>query len=432
MKKKDIRNGTLIIMAFTMVCFISMFLLASRGKETEASSKPLNADASSWIDTLTNRSSYYPPLNSLDSRIERFRSKWELKGLSLAVVRHDSLLYAKGYGWADKEAGVKMEPNSIMRIASASKLVTAAAIMKLAEEGKLSLDSKVFGPDGILSDPLYTDTVNDKRIFDITVDHLLQHKGGFTLRSGDPMFNTADIMEAKRLTTPPSNEELTAIVLGRRLGFEPGNGRRYSNFGYMLLSLIIEKVTGESYWDYVTEEILKPADALGFMPGTNYYEQRHENEVKYYGPDDEKVKEFNGSGNMVDRVYGGSNIYGLTGAGGWVTSAPALARFVAAIDGDPRVEDVISPESVRLMTLNEDEDKQTRGWVDSDGKGKWTRTGTLSSTHSLILRYPDGECWVLITNSGVWTGHKFSKDLLRLVEDLRRDYSDKLPSKNLW
>lgn len=431
MKKSDIRNGTLIIMAFTMVCFTAILFFADRN-ESVVISKPVDQTISSWIDTLTNKSSHYPPLNSMDSRIERFRSKWELKGLSLAVVRHDSLLYAKGYGWADQEGDVKMQPTSIMRIASASKLVTAAAIMKLVEEGKLSLDDKVFGPDGILSDQAYTDTVNDKRIFDITVDHLLQHKGGFTLRSGDPMFNTVDIMEAKRLTSPPSNEELTAIVLGRRLGFEPGNGRRYSNFGYMLLSLVIEKVTGRSYWDYVSEEILKPAGAFDFKPGTNYYEERHDKEVKYYGPDNEKVKEFNGSGRMVDRVYGGSNINGLAGAGGWITSAPGLARFVASIDGDSTIPDVISPESVRLMTFNDDEDKQTRGWVDSDGKGKWTRTGTLSSTHSLILRYPDGECWVLITNSGVWTGHKFSKDLLRLVEDLRRDYSDKMPSRNLW
>ena len=122
------------------------------------------------------------------------------------------------------------------------------------------------------------------------------------------MFNTADIMEVKRLKTPPDNNQLTKIVLGRRLGFNPGSGRRYSNFGYMLLSLAIEKTTGKSYWDYVSDEILRPAGAYRFRPATNYYTQRHPDETKYYGPDTVKIKEYNGSGRKVDRVYGGSGI----------------------------------------------------------------------------------------------------------------------------
>jgi len=162
-----------------------------------------------------------------------------------------------------------MGPKSIMRIASASKLVTAAAIMKLVEQGRMRLDSKVFGENGILNDTSFTSAIKDKRIENITIDHLLQHKGGFTLGAGDPMFNTADIMEVKRLKTPPDNNQLTKIVLGRRLGFNPGSGRRYSNFGYMLLSLAIEKTTGKSYWDYVSDEILRPAGAYRFLTRQN-------------------------------------------------------------------------------------------------------------------------------------------------------------------
>ena len=417
-------------MAFVVVAFVAISIF--HRPLGVASTDDKGASGIYWSDTLTNESSDISQLRPMDNEIERFREKWEINGISLAVTRHDSLLYAKGYGWADREAGIKMGPKSIMRIASASKLVTAAAIMKLVEQGRMRLDSKVFGENGILNDTSFTSAIKDKRIENITIDHLLQHKGGFTLGAGDPMFNTADIMEVKRLKTPPDNNQLTKIVLGRRLGFNPGSGRRYSNFGYMLLSLAIEKTTGKSYWDYVSDEILLPAGAYRFRPATNYYTQRHPDETKYYGPDTVKIKEYNGSGRKVDRVYGGSNINGLLGAGGWLTSASDLARFVAAIDGAPGVKDILSPSSVMQMTFHEGEDKQTRGWTDSDGNGKWIRTGTLGSTHVLIIRFPEGDCWVMTTNSGVWTGHNFSRDMNRLVDRLRIKYGNAFPKRNLW
>lgn len=417
-------------MCFTIVAFI-VIMLVRLIPESDSPSKGKD-DRTIWSDTLTNSSSDVEALYGMDREIERFKDKWEVKGISLAVTRHDSLLYAKGYGWADKEAAVEMSPTSIMRIASASKLVTGVAIMKLCEQGKLRLDSKVFGENGILNDTAYTNSMRDPRMPDITIDHLLQHKGGFTLGAGDPMFNTVDIMDVKHLKIPPTNPELIKIVLGRKLGFTPGSGRRYSNFGYMILSLVIEKVTGQDYWDYVRENILEPVGAYRFRPATNYYDQRHRDETKYYGPDTVKIREYNGSGRMVDRVYGGSNINGLLGAGGWVTSASDLARVIAAIDGDPGVKDILTEESIRKMTYRDDDDKQARGWSDTDGKGKWTRTGTLGSTHVLAIRFADGECWVMMTNSGVWTGHNFSKDMTRLIDRLRAKYKDSFPKRNLW
>lgn len=430
MKRSDIRNNTIYLIVFSIAAFFLIWIF--RKTPERADFQTAKERGVVWSDTLSNKASDIPALAQMDSEIERFRNKWEIKGISLAITRHDSLLYAKGFGWADEEVGAKMETSSMMRIASASKLVTATAIMKLLEQGRLRLDSKVFGEKGLLNDTAFTNAMRDRRMVDITVDDLLQHKGGFTLGAGDPMFNTADIMEVKHLKTPPTNPELVKIVLGRRLGFTPGSGRRYSNFGYMLLSLVIEKVTGMSYWDFVTKEILEPAGAYRFRPATNYYTERHPDETKYYGPDTVKVKEFNGSRRMVDRVYGGSNVNGLMGAGGWIATPSDLARLVASIDGDPGVKDILSPGSVAQMTYHDGEDKQTRGWTDSDGKGKWTRTGTLGSTHVLIERFPDGECWVFSTNSGVWTGHNFSRDLARLVDRLRQRYGADLPKRNLW
>lgn len=434
MKKKDIKRGTIIIFLCAIACTTAIFTLAFR-RHTERVAEHQVSEGKSvvqWLDSLTNERSDYAPLSKMDHEIERFIGKWNIEGLSLAITRNDSLLYAKGYGWADKEEGKEMTPHNIMRIASASKLVTAIAVMRLVEDGKLKLDSKVFGQDGILNDTIFSNAIKDKRLFDITVDNLLQHKGGFGLGAGDPMFNTKDIIQAKHLAGPPSNEELTRIVLGRKIAFTPGQGFRYSNFGYMLLSLVIERISGKSYWDYVTEEVLHPAGCYGFRPATNYYADRSENEVRYYGPDNEEVEEYNGSGRMVERVYGGSNVNGLLGAGGWCASAADLARLVAATDKYPHVSNIISNESIDSLTAFAKEGRVSRGWSEIDEQGKWRRTGTLSSTHTLIERFPNGECWVLITNSGVWTGHNFSRDMTRLVSKLRPLYSDILPRRDLW
>ena len=434
MTRKDIRRGTIGTILFSLAAYCIIFLIYASHSSCSHSDEPLAEEVPGviWTDTLTNHSSTWEALAPMDREIERFMQKWNIKGMSFAITRHDSLLYAKGYGYADVEIDRKLEATDIMRIASASKLVTAIGVMKLVEQGKLTLNSKIFGPEGILNDTAYTNAMCDKRMLDITVDHLLRHMGGFGRGAGDPMFTTNEIIKAKRLPGPPSQEELVKIVLGRRIAFAPGKGRIYSNFGYMLLSMAMERVTGESYWDYVTENVLRPAGCYSFRPATNYYEERHPNESKYYAPDDELVEEYNGSGRMVTRVYGGNDVNALMGAGGWCTSAADFARLVAATDGDPRLEDVISPTSVATLTEHSDDEKMSRGWSECDAKGKWTRTGTLSSTHTLVERFPNGDCWVLITNSGIWTGFHFTRDLQRLLDRLRDRYSGSLPHRNLF
>ncbi len=435
MTRRDIRRGTGILLLVASLCTAVIFSTAFyRVRKVGVAKSEMVAALpdSVWSAGLSNDLSDCEQLHRMDSEIERFIGKWSIKGLSLAVTRNDSLLYAKGYGWADVEAGQKMEPTNIMRLASASKLVTAIAVMRLCESGRLSLGSKVFGPEGILNDTSYTNAIRDPRLFDITVDHLLRHKAGFGMGAGDPMFNTKDIIAAKNLSGPPSNEQLTSIVLGRKIAFTPGQGFRYSNFGYMLLSLVIEKVTGKSYWDYVAEEVLRPAGCFRFRPATNYYAERHQDEVRYYGPDTVRVEEYNGSGRMVERVYGGSNVNGLVGAGGWCSTASDLARLVAATDKYPRVPNILTDASVDSMTAFSEDDKLSRGWSEIDEHGKWRRTGTLSSTHTLIERFPNGECWVIITNSGVWTGFHFSNDMTRLVSRLRAAYSDSMPRRDLF
>lgn len=79
----------------------------------------------------------------MDSLIAKYLKRWEVNGAQLAVSRNDSLVYAKGYGWAEKEKNDPMRPSNILRIASVSKLITATGIMKLQEKGKLKLTDHV-------------------------------------------------------------------------------------------------------------------------------------------------------------------------------------------------------------------------------------------------------------------------------------------------
>lgn len=435
MKRKNIKDTTIFIIGFSILFFAGIFIfMPKRMIESELSedNNNINTYTSIWIDSLKNKDSDCAELKSMERDIRNFMNKWDIKGMSIAISRNDSLVYAKGLGWADREKEIPMEANSIMRIASASKLITAAAIMKLAEEGKLSLESTVLGPNGILNRNDFNESISDPRMETITVENLLRHQGGFTLGAGDPMFNTVELRKAKRIDHAPSNDELVKIVLQRRLGFEPGNGRKYSNFGYMLLSLVIEKVSGESYWDYVQKNILNPAGVYGFRPGTNYYEERYPNEVRYYSPDAELVQDINDTTKMVDRCYGGANIHNLLGAGGWCSSAADLCRFVASIDGDSTYPDILRKESVERMTAYKEEEKMSLGWSNADENGVWTRSGTLASAHTLIKHYPDGECWVITMNTGVWTGFRFTSSLEDLVKDLRTRYSDLLPARNLF
>lgn len=155
----------------------------------------------------------------MDSVIERYLKRWEINGAQLVITRNDSLLYARGFGMADKERGIRMEPNMLMRFASVSKLITAVGIMKLQEMKKLKLNEKVFGEKGILRDTVYNNSIKDKRYYDITVEQLLRHQAGFNNYAGDPVSSTRYIMMQNHLKTPPDHPTLLKILLKRHLSY---------------------------------------------------------------------------------------------------------------------------------------------------------------------------------------------------------------------
>ncbi|HJX70556.1 MAG TPA: serine hydrolase domain-containing protein, partial [Bacteroidales bacterium] len=98
---------------------------------------------------LTNELSSSEYTIPIDSIFNDFLSRMQIKGASVAIAKNGRLIFAKGFGFADEEDSIKAEPKNLFRIASVSKLITAITVMKLNEEGRIDLDDKVFGPNGI-------------------------------------------------------------------------------------------------------------------------------------------------------------------------------------------------------------------------------------------------------------------------------------------
>ena len=365
---------------------------------------------------INNKDSELEITRKFDLFIQKFMDKWELKGASFALMKDDRLIYCKGYGYADVEQNIPMDVMHVFRIASVSKLITAVGIMKLQEEGKLHLNDIVFGPSGILNDSIFSE-IKDSRTKKITVEHLLRHQGGYSNTYGDPMFCPLDI--ARKMNVPPPADLTTIIrfVLSRRLRFTPGESTSYSNIGYGILSRIIEKASGESYESYIRKHILVPAGCFDMHLGKNLYEDKLPNEVRYYEVSNaEEIPACDGSGQLVPRSNGGNNIEELYGAGGWVASPSELLRFLAVIDGNPVIQDILTPASIQYMTQSIPHSLPI-GWIEINNTGEWVRTGTLAGTSALMKKQSDGYSWVFLTNTSSWKGSHFPNYIARAEDN---------------
>lgn len=421
---------TTLILIFSVAALVTVIVAGSR-RNRDIMTDEIEETVFRLNDTLTNEMSNIPDLLAMDKKVNAYLRKWHMKGASLAITRGDSLVYAKGYGWADEENGLEMSPRHILRMASVSKLITAAGVMVLHDRGELNIKDTVFGPSGILNDSTITALIKDKNYYKITVEHLMRHQGGFRR---DPLFSSRDVMNQLHLDHAPEAEDFYRVVLTRRLKFAPGSWQSYSNFGYLLLSKIIEKVSGMPYEEFIRTEVLAPAGCYDMHIAGTYYEDRKDNEVRYYTHegDGKYIEEYNNSNVMVERCYGGNNIPMLSGAGAWCGSPAEIARFVASIDGRPEVPDILTKESVELMTGYYDRDTFSLGWNDTHPDKGWSRSGTLSGTTALVKLFPDGECWVFLSNTSTWKGPRQANYTDALFRSLRQSYSSKLPQRDMF
>ncbi|MGD0756551.1 MAG: serine hydrolase domain-containing protein [Bacteroidales bacterium] len=352
---------------------------------------------------LTNSYSSGSEFAGVEKTVNAFLRKWSIEGASIAIARDGKLVFARGFGYADTASKTETQPYSQFRIASISKLVTAVGIMKLQEEGKLALNDSVFGSGGILDDPFYGEP-KDRRVYKINVAELLSHEGGWTQRYGDQMFMPLVVAEKMGVKPPVDTKTIVKFALEKRLHYTPGAGKAYSNLGYSILGLVIEKVSGMSYEDFCRKTILEPLGIYDMKIAGNLPSEKAPFEVTYYEPSDVLLKpSIYGTGEMVTPSYGGNDIKALGGAGAWVATAPDLMRLLLAIDGFKTPPDILSDQSIRFMT-DINNGFAPVGWKGTVLDGTWWRTGSFPGSAGMMKRQSDGISWVVLFNSSAWNG----------------------------
>lgn len=231
-------------------------------------------------------------------------------GLTIAVARGPELVLARGYGLADREANRPAEANSVYQIGSVTKQFTAAAIMRLVEQGRISLDDEV------------TRYLTDfpAQGHSVTIRQLLNHTSG--IRSYTSFMPLTDSMPVSAIYE---------AIKEQPFDFEPGTDFRYNNSGYVLLGLVLESVTGRTYGDLLQEWFFTP---LGLA------------DTRYCGAGGRAVPEGYRPGATEPTRVAAVDMRVPFAAGALCSTAPDLARWTWALSTGK----VVSPESYAAMT----------------------------------------------------------------------------------
>jgi CubicO group peptidase (beta-lactamase class C family) len=177
-------------------------------------------------------------LDSIDRYVRTEVARYRIPGVSVAVLHGDSVVLARGYGYANVEHHVPATDSTIYQSGSVGKQFTGAAIVMLSEQGRLSLDDSItrFLPDGPAA------------WRGITIRHLLTHTSGIGDYTDSTLDSRRDYTEA----------ELVTLAAKQPLEFTPGDRWSYSNTGYVLLGIIIHRVTGVFYGDFLRDHVFRP------------------------------------------------------------------------------------------------------------------------------------------------------------------------------
>ncbi|MAU72332.1 MAG: hypothetical protein CML04_09565 [Pseudozobellia sp.] len=345
-------------------------------------------------------------ISQVDDAVTAFMQKYDVPGAALAVSVNEKMVYTKGYGLSNLENEAPTLSDDVFRVASLSKPFTSTAVMKLIDDGLLSRDDKVFGPDGILGDAFGTAILTENEL-KITIDHLLIHGGGGWAASsgGDPIDYEPQL---------DSNDFIEYLLNNWDLSHAPGDSYNYSNTGYWLLARIIEKVSGESYENYISN-LIKPTGITSFKSTTFREDDREPNEVEYYGT-------------SADSPY----IYTIAsrrdGDAGVVISAPDMLRFVCGIDGKTGRTDLISSASQNLMATPSEISHLGRGLGTWQEQNLLFFTGSLPGTRTWFYIDANGKNAVILLNYRRTDIAEFDDELNTLVYNLVKDNS--IPWKN--
>jgi CubicO group peptidase (beta-lactamase class C family) len=310
------------------------------------------------------------------SHLLRITEEWMrregIPGGALAVRRTGEAAVLNAMGRA-RQTGQSVRTDTLFWIASLSKPLTAASILRLVQQGALSLKDRVL--DHLPHSVARTSAIRDSRWLSVTIEHLLMHTGGWDAEvAGDPIYP----VEAGRVLAS-SCADAAREALSQPLQFEPGHRYAYSNLGYCLLGLVIELKTSQPYWEAVLS--LLQLDAGTLLPGSRC---THENAqaALHYGWDGVAHKEVTMSPQAWMR---------LGAAGGWCADVAAtLTALGAAWSEEMKVPRPVyaETETANYYGLG------WRLWPLKDGRQDSTHFGTLPGQFSMAVRLSEG-VWIV-------------------------------------
>lgn len=259
-----------------------------------------------------------PPLSTkVDRDVTEAMRHYRVPGAAVMAIRNGHVTYTRAFGFRDLQHRLPVRSDTLFEIGSITKQFTAACIMQLQEQGKLKIDR-----------PLSDYLPDAPHAREVTLRQLLTHTSGLRDYLDGPW------KEVGRLAARPiAYRDLIARVANLPLDFSPGSKWSYSNTGYLLLGKVVEKVSGESYWDYLHNHILRP------LHMTDTYTTADENRLPRmaigYWHVDGKLER----APAIDASWGNS-------AGFLVSTLGDLAKWDAALRGGK----VVSHASYREMT----------------------------------------------------------------------------------
>ena len=325
-------------------------------------------------------------LTGIDEDIKNFMQHEGIRAGVLAIAKEGKIKLLHGYTWAESDAGYPTtQPDSLFRIASVSKMFTCAAIQKLYDEGLLKPTDKVFPKLGI-SSPAISDHKPDPRINDIEVQHLVDNLGGW-LRNvpdlGDPVYAIRSIALRLKLPEQLTKMDFARYMYGQQLQFTPGGkypdgADNYSNFGYVLLGMLVEKVTNRSFIDSVRQDVLAPINVTDVFLARTLGWDRANNEVFYDDPGlGPSAVDWPGrsyaSDDLVPHPHGGAGFSTeiMDSGGGLMSTAKALVQFAFKYPV----------------------------WGIGKGRVIDSRNGSMSGTSSMVYSHPNGVDYAYIFNA---------------------------------
>jgi CubicO group peptidase (beta-lactamase class C family) len=336
--------------------------------------------------------------SGLDAFMKSYMQQYDIRAGSLAVAKDGKILYARGYTWADANYELTM-PTSLFRIASCSKPITGMEIQHLIEKNLLTLDAPVvkilMGTNFRGNSPKPVNNATPGFYFNsITVRQLLAHQGGWN-RDADPANDPTFLHDqdiANKFTNgilPVSKQQLVSWGISQPQQFYPGTDTHYSNFGYLLLGMVIEKLTGMDYCTSVKTDLFNPLNITRPLHSGTTQSERHLNEVIYHVIPQQDMTCAIRPGTCPAQ-YGGENNYNFDSFGGWIMAPVDYVKFLSAFRQGVLPMPKITPDN--LITWNKSTNLSSKATVYDHG-------GLLPGSWAYIASRSDGVDFTLAWNT---------------------------------